>query len=87
MITISKRTLAALCLVCLMVGWYHAAPAPRPTPLEDRPVLKWIAKAAKQFLWIAVFVEPPPPAQPERHLARTQVGEDGYQQLEHARGW
>lgn len=87
MIEIRTRTLVLACLACMAVGWWYSRPAPAPAPLEDRPVLRWIAKAAKTFLWIAIFVEPPPP-QTDRHYAvKTEVGEDGYPRVEHARGW
>lgn len=90
MIEISKRNLVLVCLVCLAVGWWNsggAAPLPGPfgPPAPDRPVLRWIAKAAKNLLWIAIVADPPPVQSP--HMVRAQVGADGYQELEHARGW
>lgn len=92
MIEISKRNLVLVCLVCLAVGWWNSSgssPIPRPGPFgppaPDRPVLRWIARAAKNLLWIAIVADPPP-VQPQ-HLVRAQVGADGYQELEHTRGW
>ncbi len=90
MIEISKRNLVLVCALCLAVGWWNstgAVPLPGPfaPPAPDRPVLRWIARAAKSLLWIAIVADPPP-AEPQ-HLVRAQAGEDGYQQLEHARGW
>jgi hypothetical protein len=67
-----------------VAGWWFAgarpAPAPGPRP-DDRPVLRWIAKAAKNLLWIAVFVEPAPPEQPTRFV-HSRVDRDGFKVLE-----
>lgn len=61
-------------------------------PLANRPVLRWIAKAAKSLLWVAVFVEPAPAAETAEH-GRTmhhehdEVGADGHPLVHNARGW
>ena len=67
-----------------LIGWYMTQPAVPPAP--DRPVIKWLAKAAKNLLWIAVFIEPPPPEVPD-DLPRARVGADGFKIVEHKRGW
>ena len=53
-----RQRYAAVVVVALMVGWWAGAAGSRdPKPLEDRPVLRWIARTAKSLLWVAVFVE------------------------------
>lgn len=89
MITLSKRSLAIALLACLVAGWWLSS-SPRsplgPPGPTDRPVLRWIAKAAKNLLWIAIVAEGPP-AQDEPQLVKARVGADGYRQLEHRGGW
>jgi hypothetical protein len=80
-----NRNTVAVIVVALAVGWWLGQPARRPQPLEDRPVVRWIVRAAKQLLWIAVFVEEPPA---ERHMeVQAVVGPDGYVKVDHGRGW
>lgn len=64
-----------------------SSPIPNPfAPARpDRPVLKFIARAAKTFLWIAVFAEERP-ADPH-YTAHAAIGPDGHQVLNHAEGW
>lgn len=82
--TINRNTLLIL-VAAMALGWYLGQPPAKPQPLEDRPVLRWIIKAAKTALWVAVFVEPPPP---EQHAeVRAVIGDDGYVQVDHGRGW
>lgn len=81
-----RKTLAVL-VVALAAGYWiasgHSAPQ-RP----DRPVVRWIAKAAKNLLWFALIAEPPPGPQPDHHVARiASIGDDGYPIVDHARGW
>lgn len=82
--TINRNTVYLLA-AGLLIGWWASQPAAKPQPLEDRPVLRWIAKTAKTLLWVAVFVEPAPPEQPPE--IRAHVGEDGYVVVDHGRGW
>ena len=62
-------------------------------PLANRPVLRWIAKAAKSLLWVAAFVEPAPAEEPEatvqamHHHEPEELGADGFPMVKHARGW
>jgi hypothetical protein len=81
-----KQKYAAVVVVALLVGWWAGAAGSRDRqPLEDRPVLRWIARAAKSLLWVAVFVEEPPH---ETHAEiRSHIGADGYVQIDHGRGW
>lgn len=63
--------------------------SPFPNPFvpakKDRPVLKFIVKAAKSLLWIAVFAEERP-ADPQ-YTDHASIGPDGRQLLNHAEGW
>lgn len=77
-----QRQLAAAVLIALAVGWWVGSPPSKPDP--DRPVLKWIAKVAKNLLWVAVFLEEPPD---EIRTVRSEIGDDGYVQVDHGRGW
>jgi hypothetical protein len=82
--TLNRNTVLML-VAALALGWWMGQPARKPQPLEDRPVLRWIAKAAKTFLWVAVFVEEPPAEQPVQ--VQAVVGDDGYVKVDHGRGW
>lgn len=82
-----QRNTSILIVVALLAGWWVGSANRRPPgPLEDRPVARWIARTAKQLLWIAVFVEPPPPAH-EPQSVRSEIGADGYVKVDHGRGW
>ena len=85
---IDRKTLLIL-VAAFAVGYFASGPSsPTPQP-PDRPVLRWIAKAAKNLLWIAIIADPPP-ASPtsERHLVHAPpVGADGYQVVDHGKGW
>lgn len=86
-----RRTLAAVA-VALAVGYWLAAspssPVPAPRP-NDRPVVRFLARVAKQFLWVALLAEKPPEEpQPDHHVARAaRIGDDGYPIVDHGRGW
>jgi hypothetical protein len=79
---LTTRQLAILCLVCMAAGYWLSSPI-NSTPAKERPVLRWIAKAAKNFLWIALVVEPPPKEQ----LVQQRVGNDGFPMLDHGRSF
>lgn len=80
------RNTALVLIACVALGYWMASPPSQPVgPLADRPVLRWIAKAAKQLLWVAVFVEPAPPE--SRHMVKATVGDDGYVVIDHGQGW
>lgn len=87
--TLDRKTVFAL-VAAFAVGWWFSSSgyAPGPTPANDRPVLRWIGRAARSLLWISLIAEEPP-AQPEaRHLVHAPpVGEDGYQRIDHGEGW
>ncbi len=86
MITLSKRSLFLALVACLAVGWWLSS-STGPAGPHDRPVLRWVMKAAKNLLWIAIVAEGPPAEGPQPQLVRTRVGADGFRQLEHRGGW
>lgn len=85
-----RRTIAIVAS-CLLAGYLLACPAsplaPRPEP--ERPILRLIARAAKNLLWIALLAESPPDGpQPDHHVARShRTGEDGYPAVDNGSGW
>lgn len=88
--TIDRKTVItfvaafALCWV-----WtHHQTPAPSPWQPKDRPVLRFIARAAKSLLWVALIAEPPPPATYDRQLVHAPpVGEDGHPIIDNGRSF
>jgi hypothetical protein len=86
--TLTNRQFTLVCLVCLAAGWWLArSPSSpvNPTP-TDRPVLRFIARAAKTFLWLSLVAEKPP-ADPQYVHAHARVGADGEPMLDHSAGW
>ena len=82
-----RRLIAAIVLVFSLGYWWGSSSASRPwSPHRDRPVLTWIAGAAKRLLWIAIVADPPP-ADIETGRAEARVGDDGFKVVEHRRGW
>lgn len=82
---IDRPTLIALVAAVALGYWIAGTAQPQP-PRPDRPVLTWIARAAKSLLWVAVFAEPPRAAQPDSRLVQHAIGADGYPVVDHARG-
>jgi hypothetical protein len=86
------RRLVTAVVVALAVGYWlassPASPIPAPRP-NDRPVVRWIAKIARSFLWVALLAETPPEEpQPDHHVARAAaIGDDGYPIIHNGRGW
>jgi len=76
---ISRNTLLAF-VVGFALAWWNFASKPDATPLDDRPVLQWVARLAKFGLWVALAAEPPPD---DRQIARA-VSPDS---VNHNRGW
>jgi hypothetical protein len=69
----------------VLCWWTSSSPAkPDPTP-TDRPVLRWIARAAKSFLWIALVAERQPTD--KQCIVHTSVGDDGFAVVDHSQGW
>jgi hypothetical protein len=83
-----RRLLTAV-VVALVVGYWLASSndiTPKPA---DRPVVRWIARAARSLLWVALLAEKPPEEpQPDHHVARAaNIGDDGYPIIHNGRGW
>lgn len=70
------RALVIAVVIAFLAGGYIGDEL-RPKP--DRPVLRFLAKAAKTFLWIMVFEEPPQPQPPYKAAALDA------DQIDHAR--
>ena len=83
--TIDRKTLL---VVVLAVACGYAVANWKTEAAPDRPFLRFIAKAAKTFLWVALVAEQPPEGpQPDHKLAHSAIGEDGYPLIDNARGW
>jgi hypothetical protein len=85
---LDRKTLI-VCFVCLCVGWWSAGGSKpdKPEPLDNRPILRWIAKTARTLLWVSLFVEPPPAPEPaDNHLAHARTA-DGQPIVDHGKGW
>jgi hypothetical protein len=76
---LDRNTLLILVIVFAAGWWTSSRPGPGPGP-HDRPVLRWIAKAAKNLLWVAVFVEPAPPE--AARVVHSRVDRDGNRVLD-----
>jgi len=76
---LDRNTLLILVVVFAAGWWANSRPAPAPGP-ADRPVVRWIARAAKSLLWVALVAEPPPPAAPR--VVHARVDREGFQILE-----
>lgn len=82
MIQLKPRTLALI--VCAVIGvtmYINRTPA---TPTVDRPVLRWIMRAAKSFLWIALVAEGPHDRPTEVGAVSDHMGRDT---ISHARSF
>jgi hypothetical protein len=82
--TIDRRIIGVFLLGLVLGSWWTSS-ATRWTPHTSRPVVTWLAGAAKRLLWIAIVADPPPAEAEARAEAR--VGEDGYRMVQHGRGW
>lgn len=85
----SERNLVIAGIVCLAIGWWLASSPSspvRPDPEPRRPVLRFIARVAKSFLWVMMVAERPP-QQPQAHIVHARVDADGHQVLNHGEGW
>lgn len=87
---VDKR-LVVTAVAAFAVAWFVAhgdggIPNPFVPEKKDRPVLRFIAAAAKKLLWVAVFLEPRPPIEDQRnqhHIVRATIGPDGHDRLDH----
>jgi hypothetical protein len=83
---LDRKTLLVLA-AAFAIGYVLAQSAPSPEPpAPDRPALRWLARAAKNLLWIALVAEKPP-EQPSHVVKARAVGGDGYPILDNAEGW
>ena len=73
------KVFAVIALLAFALGSYVANETGRRS---ERPMLRWISTAAKWGLRAMVFLEPPPPFEPQY---QTRIGDDGYQTLDHSR--
>jgi hypothetical protein len=82
-----KREIIWAFVAGLAVCWWinSGGSQPNPQPEQDRPVLRWIARAAKSFLWIALVAERSPVEQP--YMVHAKIGDDGHTVLDHSQGW
>jgi hypothetical protein len=78
--TIDRRIIGVFLLGLVLGSWWTSSTTGW-TPHKDRPVVTWLAGAAKRLLWIAIVADPPPAE------AEARVGEDGYRMVQHGRGW
>jgi len=69
-----------ICMIVLgiAIGWM--ANEVFTTPSRPRPVLTWVARAARTALWWFAFAEPPPAQCPAHHQG---LGPDGFATLDH----
>lgn len=82
------RKVVAAALVGLAIGWWLTGSSqPAPAPANDRPVLRWVAKAARWALWLSLAAESPPEPQPNDLASRHMIGPDGQPVIDHGRGW
>ncbi len=77
-------------VVMLAIGWWLASSPSspiRPEPLRpDRPVLRFVARVAKTFLWVMMVAERPP-QDATAQIVHARVDADGNQVLNHGQGW
>ena len=88
---IDRNTLFVL-VVGLAAGWWLFSSPDKPSPIvpnSNRPVLSFLAKAARTALWVMVFAEGPPASASEPSMAHDHggVGRDGFATVNHGRGW
>ena len=86
---IDRRFFWAFVLGCIFCWWINSgrgsSPSPfNPMPQNDRPVLRWVARAAKTALWFMLIAEPAPE---QRQVAQHAVGDDGFPVIDHARAF
>jgi hypothetical protein len=86
-----KRLVYAFLAGLAFAWWMSFGSSPLPTPFNpnpepSRPVLRLIAKVAKNALWFMLIAEPQPePA--ERQMVQHVVGDDGFPVIDHARAF
>lgn len=89
--TIDRKFVYAFIAGCAFAWWLNSGTAPvptpfNPTPTPDRPVMRWVAKAARTALWFMIIAEPAP-EQRDARMVQTVIGDDGYPTIDHARAF
>jgi hypothetical protein len=84
--TIDRKTLLVVA-AAFAIGYLAAQSVPLTPAAQDRPVLRWIAKIAKNLLWVALIAEKPPEPTPADVAKTRLLGEDGYPIVDNAGGW
>lgn len=81
--TSSQRNQSAAVLMALVAGWcigFATSAASR-----SRPAMSMVVRAAKALLWAASAVDGWR-SEPE-DVVRDTIGDDGFVQIDHGRGW
>lgn len=87
------RSTVVACVVAIIIwnwatgtggGGITPGPGPGPRP-DNRPILKWVARAARTLLWVSLVADPPP--SDRVYTASVMVDADGVPMLDHGRGW
>lgn len=83
------RKLVLVAVAAFALAWFVShnegggiIPNPFAPQRPDRPILKFIVRAAKTFLWVAMFAEPKPEHH-AHHVVQATTGPDGTEYLEH----
>ena len=85
-----KRLVYAFIAGLAFAWWMNSGSSPSPfnpfgPPAPQRPVLRFIARMAKNFLWIALVAEKPP--EPQSGIVHAKMGDDGFQTVDHSRSF
>lgn len=89
---IDRRLVYAFIAGLAFAWWMNSGASPAPSPFNpfgppapQRPVMRFLAKIAKTFLWVALVAEEPPKTQ--SGIVHAKVGDDGFQTIDHARAF
>lgn len=83
------RNIVVAAVAAFALAWFASrsdGPIPNPFAPERprRPFLQFVARVAKNALWLVAFAEPRPAE--HRHYVQATVGPDGRELLNHAEG-
>ena len=80
-----QRNVIMAGVICLACGWWLASSPLSPVnPRPQRPVLSFLAKVAKTFMWVMLAAEPAPDT---HHLSHASLDADGHPVVSHGSGW
>lgn len=82
------RSTLLVCVVAFALGWWFTGrhePAPPLGPGSDRPVLRFLAAAAKNALWLFLLAEENPTPDDDANYAQHAIGSDGFPVIDHGR--